>query len=353
MRVYNKIVMLGAFVVLQSCAYKTTYQPVVMSAIENRPKIVEHKKGYEAYLYEGDKLLLNNESFEATGGEEGLQRIALPNKDREMFTLVYEGDSIPLTNRQLFFRKVDNFRDMGGIETTENRTVKWGKLYRSGHLHKLKNKEFDKINSLSISTIIDLRTDREIDKKPDRVPHGVEYFNYQAYDDSEDMFSKTKKDVIKGKVTPEQSADLVKEFYKVYPTHDPDKVREIIITILDNDEATLFHCSAGKDRTGMIGAIILSILKVDKETILEEYLLSNDYRIASVSKRMKLAKFGKTFFPKLNYEVVENFSWIKPEYIQAMFEEIEEKYGSMDNYIEKALKITPEQRQQYITKFTD
>lgn len=343
------LIIAGAFLALQGCSYKTTYQPIQYSTIDkDNPKIVEEKKGYMAHFNKGDQALLGDLTVDFHTDIP----VRLPDKKRSIYTVVHQNDTVKVANREIVFDKVVNFRDIGGIKTKDNKTIKWGKIYRSGHLYKLRDKEFSKLEDLGISTVIDLRTDREIKKKPDHIPSELTYHNYQAYDDSEDMFSKTRKDVIKGRISPEVSNELVKEFYGLYATHDVEKVRAILNTILENKESTLFHCSAGKDRTGMVGAILLSILNVDRDVIINEYLLSNNYREDDVAKRMKLAKFGKVFFHKINYEVIENFSWIKPEFIQAMFDGIDKQYGSMDNYIEKGLKISKEQRQAYICKFT-
>ncbi len=339
----------GAFLALQGCSYKTTYQPIQYSTLDNSiPKVVEEKKGYIGHFNAGDQILLGDLTVDVHNDIP----FRFPDTQRNIYTVVHQNDTLVVASRHIELKKVVNFRDIGGITTKDNRTIQWGKIYRSGHLNKLKKKDFQKFENLGISTVIDLRTDREINKKPDNIPVGLTYHNYQAYDDSEDMFSKTRKDVIKGRISPEVSNELVQEFYGLYVTHDIAKVREILHTILENNESTLFHCSAGKDRTGMVGAILLSILNVDRDVIINEYLLSNNYREDDVAKRMKLAKFGKVFFHKINYEVIENFSWIKPEFIQAMFDEIDKQYGSMDNYIEKGLKISKQQRQAYIEKFT-
>ncbi|MTG98762.1 tyrosine-protein phosphatase [Myroides albus] len=332
---------------LQGCSYKTTYQPIEYSSMVNdKPRIVEQSNKYIGVFDKGDRII------DPTPLNITEDKVNFTHTDRKFFTVVHKEDTLVVSNREIDFRKVHNFRDLGGIPTSEGRYTKWGKIYRSGHLHKLNSKEKEKVVSLGITTIIDLRTDKEIGKKPDKTPNSLTYHNYQAYDDSEDMFSKTKKDVLKGKLTPSQADSLVVEFYSLYPTHDIKKVREIVLTILDNTESTLFHCSAGKDRTGMIGAILLSILKVEQQVIIDEYLLSNNYRVEEVSSRMKLAKFGKFLYPKINYQVIENFSWIKPMYIQAMFDGIAKEYGSMENYILNGLQIDKEKQREYIEKYT-
>lgn len=323
MKKYRLLFLMGGMLFLGSCSYKHAYQPIVFSKLDTN-------ENYEALAKRYAKGETNTYTPEA--------------KQRALYQEANEGVAIS---------NVANVRELGGIITQDQRVIKSGHFYRSGHLGKLKKKDFKVLDYYSISQVIDLRTDREIKKHPDRLPATVTYYNIQAFEDSEDMFSKAKKEVLKGRVTVEESNKAVEDFYGVYVLDNPEKIREIVVRLLDYDEATLFHCSAGKDRTGMIGAIVLSILNVDRQTIMEEYLLSNNGRVEDVSSRMKLAKFGKLLFPKIDYEVIENFSWIKPNYLEAMFTAIEAKYGTVDAYIRDGLLITDEQRQRYIVKNTD
>lgn len=313
---------MGGLLFLGSCSYKHAYQPIVFSKLDTK------------------------ENYEALAGRYASGETTSFTPAAQQKTLYQEANAAVAINH------VANVRELGGIITQDQRVVQAGRFYRSGHLGKLKKKDFKVLQDYGISQVIDLRTDREIKKHPDRLPTTVSYYNLQAFEDSEDMFSKAKKEVLKGRVTVEESNKAVEEFYGIYVLDNPEKIREIVVRILDNEEATLFHCSAGKDRTGMIGAIVLSILNVDRQTIMEEYLLSNNGRVDDVASRMKLAKFGKFMFPKIDYEVIENFSWIKPNYLTAMFTAIEAKYGTMDAYITQGLSITKEQRQQYINKNT-
>lgn len=322
MKIYRLLFVLGGMLLLGSCSYKHAYQPITFSKLDTTE---------------------NYETLTERYGMGEKNEFTPKEKQKELYLEANQGVGIP---------QVSNVRELGGIMTQDQRVIKTGHFYRSGHLGKLKKKNFKTLEQYNITQVIDLRTDREIKKHPDRLPTRIQYYNEQAFEDSEDMFSKAKTEVLKGRVTVEESNKAVADFYGLYVLDNPQKIREIIVRMLDHDQATLFHCSAGKDRTGMIGAILLSILNVDRETIREEYLVSNNGRVEDVSGRMKLAKFGKFLFPKIDYEVIENFSWIKPEFLDAMFKAIESEYGSIDAYIEKGLGISPVQRQAYIEKHT-
>lgn len=332
------------FMFLQSCSYKA-YQPIAFSSIAEASKIEQKDKAYKIEITPPDYLL-----HSIAPNKKG--ELLVPSTERLTIDIVRKKDTLKLSNRGIVLANVSNFRDLGGYVTQENRQVVWGKFFRSGHLHHLKQREYDAFKALNITEVIDLRTDKEIAKKPDQLPKGTKHMVRQAFEDSEDMFTKTRKDVLKGLVTPKQSDSLVSTFYSLYTFDRPEVMQQIFLEILSNKEAVLFHCSAGKDRTGMVAAILLSILKVDRETIIQDYLLSNNYRKDQITSLMKLAKVGKIVYPKVDYQVIENFSWIKAIYLQAMFDSIEHKYGSMDNYIREVLKISDEERQMIIARYT-
>ena len=141
------------------------------------------------------------------------------------------------------------------------------------------------------------------------------------------------------------------KFYTDYVSENPQVIKQIITEILESDAPILYHCTAGKDRTGIISALILKILKFENDIIFEEYLVSNDLRKKVINNRLKLANTFHFVYPKLDIGVVEKSSWIERNYLQTAFDEIDEKYGSMDLYINQVLGISESQREVYIEKF--
>ncbi|WP_344824870.1 tyrosine-protein phosphatase [Chryseobacterium ginsenosidimutans] len=256
------------------------------------------------------------------------------------------------TEKDIKIKKVHNFRTVGNIKNVDGRTLKEGKFYRSGNLYKLKKKSFKELENLGIKEIIDLRNSKEIAKKPDRLPTDIVYKNYSAFEDKGDQLDQAKKLVLKGKVNGSDADRRMLDFYKDYVTENPEMIRKIITEILDSDQPTLYHCTAGKDRTGITTALILTILKFDKETIYNDYLLSNNYREKLVDKRLTLANNLHFLYPKMDIKVLEKLSWVETDYLDAAFNEINKKYGSIDNYIQQVLKISENKRQEYIQKFT-
>lgn len=249
-------------------------------------------------------------------------------------------------------KKVHNFRAVGNIKNTEGRTLKEGMLYRSAHLHQFKKKSFDELGKLGVSEIIDLRNSKEISEKPDHLPNGITYKKYSAFEDEGDQLSQARKLVLKGKVNASDADQRMIGFYREYVTENPQTIKTIITEILDSDKPILYHCTAGKDRTGIVTALILTILKFDKETIYNEYLLSNNFRKPLVEKRLRLANNLHFLYPNMDLQVLEKLSWVEKRYLDAAFREIDKKYGSTDAYIQQVLGISEARRTQYIQKFT-
>lgn len=255
-----------------------------------------------------------------------------------------------LSNKnQISVKKVHNFRYLSNIKNTEGKTIKDSLLYRSGDLSKLKNP--DKLKQLNLAEIIDLRTKKEVTKKPDILAAPIIYKNYAAFQDLEDQLNQAKKLVLKGKVNADDAHQRMLKFYKDYVTENPETIKKIITEILESKQPILYHCTAGKDRTGMITALILNILKFDNDTIFQEYLLSNNLREKIINKRLNTAKNLHFLFPKMDIAVLEKLSWIERSYLHAALTEINLKYGSMDQYIRDILGINEAKRAFYIQKF--
>ncbi|WP_415328592.1 tyrosine-protein phosphatase [Chryseobacterium sp. MMS23-Vi53] len=257
-----------------------------------------------------------------------------------------------ITEKDIQIKKVYNFRTIGDIKNIDGRTLKSGKFYRSGHLHKLNNKSFNDLENLGIKEIIDLRNSKEIAQKPDNLPNGILYKNYSAFEDEGDQLDQAKKLVLKGKVNGSDADKRMLDFYKDYVTENPEVIKKIITEILESDQPVLYHCTAGKDRTGITTALILSILKFDKQNIYNEYLLSNNYRKKLVNKRLNLANNLHFLYPKMDINVLEKLSWVETDYLDASFNEINKKYGSIDVYIQQVLGISENKREEYVQKFT-
>ncbi len=252
---------------------------------------------------------------------------------------------------QIEIKKVNNFRFLGNLKNHEGKILKDSLIYRSGNLHQLKSRSFDEFEKLKIKKVIDLRAKQEITKEADHLPNHIIYKNYPAFEDENGELKDAKKLVLKGKFNKDDANDRMMQFYRDYVSKNPQVIKTIVTEILDSEQPILYHCTAGKDRTGMITALILKILKFDDSVIFEEYLLSNDLRKKVINKRLNLANNLHFIYPKMDIGVIGKTGWIERDYLQSAFDEIDKKYGSMDNYIHNILEISENQRDVYIKKF--
>jgi protein-tyrosine phosphatase len=263
-----------------------------------------------------------------------------------------EGDASLLEKRHLEFEGTVNFRDLGGVKTTEGRTVKLGKIYRSDHLAGLETREFDKFNALQIGTVYDLRTNHEIKNKEDHLPQHVKYLHTPTVEDNEGEIVKLRDKVINGEISEKQAVEETVRFYEDAVTVHAGSLKTIIQDITASEEPVLYHCSAGKDRTGIVSALILSILRVDRQTIVNEYMLSNYYRKDKAEKTLGKAKLGKIIKRKMDLKAVEVFTTVDESFINATFNAIDKTYGGIEPFIQNQLGIDPATRQRLIDKLT-
>lgn len=248
-------------------------------------------------------------------------------------------------------KKVYNLRYLGGIKNSEGKILKDSLIYRSGNLHNLRKSSFDELTRMKINKVIDLRTKQEIAKEPDQLPKNMIYKVYSAFEDKNDEMRNAKQLVLKGKISENDADKRMIKFYTDYVSENPEIIKKIITEILNSDQPILYHCTAGKDRTGIITALILKVLKFDDAVIFEEYLQSNNLRSKIIQKRLNLADNFHFIFPKLDMGIIEKTSWVEQNYLQSAFDEIDKQYGSIDNYIHQVLGISDEQREIYIQKF--
>lgn len=179
---------------------------------------------------------------------------------------------------------IRNFRDLGGIQNSRGQIIPSGMLFRSANLHAAEPAEL-----AGISAIIDLRTDTGRERAPDRIPEAASYHIVPIFDEQA------------AGITRSGSLDTVPDMVSLYRqmiTEHQKAVQEALSIIFSHDFASggiLWHCTAGKDRCGVITAYVLSALGVDRDTIMADYMLSNSACIPEAdSIREKLLRAGKS-----------------------------------------------------------
>ncbi|MQY21820.1 tyrosine-protein phosphatase [Nocardia macrotermitis] len=239
-----------------------------------------------------------------------------------------------------------NVRDLGGFVTAEGRRLAAGRLFRADALHKLTDGDVAVLAGLGLRTVVDFRSSREITGAgPDRLPPGVERFelpisggNITATLSSvSDESATAAPDLGEGR-----AAEVMRRINRQFIT-EPDYraafARTLHLIATPDRAPLLFHCTAGKDRTGWMAAIVLTALGVPHDQVVADYLATNDYVWPSYQAWItRAAESGKIRDPAAMRELL----YQDPSYLSAAFTTLESTYGTFDNYLTNGLDFGPE-----------
>jgi protein-tyrosine phosphatase len=239
--------------------------------------------------------------------------------------------------------KGPNFRDLGGYQATDGRTIKYHKLIRSGRMNKLSDQDLAFLTDYGVRTIIDLRSPKEKQQWPDRVPAGARYELNSIFPTDENQVSKSivelrklyDKDPVAGFMNMVNTyRDMVSRgsaqrafhhFFEILCAHDQD------------NDAVLYHCTSGKDRTGMATVYLLTVLGIPAATIRADYLLSNP--LLHKNRRDRLAALRAADSNSALIATTRSLASVRNEYLDAALVKIEDDYGSLPDYIENQLGV--------------
>ena len=193
---------------------------------------------------------------------------------REFFILKTGGvTSGIISNRSIDMDNILNFRDLGGYFTADEKQLRWGKIYRSGHLSNSNLFDQDKIKRLGIKTIIDFRT--EEDRKAHPYFTNISKVNIPIIPG--DIYSIKDKLIAEG-FSRSETIIYMQEAYKEMLENDAEQFADMFDVLLNaNNYPVLFTSFLGKDRTGIASALLLYALGVPEYVIEEDYLASNQY----------------------------------------------------------------------------
>ena len=231
-----------------------------------------------------------------------------------------------------------NFRDIGGIKTQDGKEVVTGKLFRSGEIVKLSEadkKEFT--DTYGIKTIIDFRGEQEVSERPDDSIPGVSYVNIDIMRDSKGNTASFD-DLVAVKESSKEQMEKI--YYDMITTESGRHgYKEFLETIAEDDKPIIFHCFAGKDRTGLGAAFILGLLGVSEEDITRDYLKTNEQRReANAQIVAELREKGMT---EEQLEEVLVMMTVDLSYLEVTRSAITENYGSLEDYVYNGLGVEP------------
>jgi len=216
----------------------------------------------------------------------------------------YEGMPEHVKKRHLGLEGAPNFRDLGGYETSDGRSVRWGLFYRSDRLPAVNPPKVAELEIWDAS------------------------FSAEAF----------KERFADGEVKSEEITQLLIEGNRLFATKFSPLYRELFARILDPQNLpVVVHCTAGKDRAGFASALILRVLGVPLKTIYDDYLLTNFYTAAKIDRMVMLVR-AATFF-RVDEAPLRAVMGVERRFLEAAFAAIEKNYGSFGRYRREALGI--------------
>lgn len=243
-----------------------------------------------------------------------------------------------------------NSRDFGSIASADGRVIKPHLFLRSDSLQNLTESDSEILCSVySLSTVIDLRTVLEVEEKADVVPDGVNYCHLPLIDEL--MPGLTHEKAADKRVLLELVPDMTELYRKIVTDENSiAQLKKIFELILNHDEnsSVLWHCTEGKDRCGIVSALFLSLLDVEREVIYSDYLDTNKNAYKKGVKMYLLVIL--LAHSKEKAKKVWNAFTANKKFLKAAFDEIEKTYGSVDTFFEQKLGITKEMKESFKNK---
>jgi len=235
----------------------------------------------------------------------------------------------------------DNFRDLGGYETTDGRRVKWRHLYRSGELNGLTDADHEKLAGLGIRTVVDLRGVEEVKRKGEvRLPAGAT-LEPMAIEPGD--LGPTLGPAFETGDFSKVPADLLVEINRSYIRDWRGRLGSLLEVAAEPANCPLvFHCTHGKDRTGIGAAILLSALGVPWETVMDDYLLSNVHRRAQAEAGLQglcdRAAHKRGVPPEeVDMTPLRGLFFVEAAYLTAAHDEVTARYGTFQAFIREGL----------------
>jgi protein-tyrosine phosphatase len=223
--------------------------------------------------------------------------------------------------RRIELEGLTNFRDLGGYETETGDRVKWRTIFRSDTLSGLTDADMATVCDLGLTTAVDLRYADERQREPSRFL-GHDQVEVLALGLDERPSASFLDSFEPSPDAADSARTYLTENYGNYPFLYAHAYREMISRLVEG-ECVVVHCTAGKDRAGTAAAIVLMALGVPRETVFEDYLLTNRYWDRGGREK-----------PGMDTATVASIFSARTEYLEAAFSSIEGRFGTVQSYLE-------------------
>ena len=236
----------------------------------------------------------------------------------------------------LNFEGIENVRDLGGMLRADGAKIRPGRLLRAGRLEKATDGDLGRLAEMGLAEGIDLRDGGELQRAPDRIVPGAVYHHLPVLPPIDENF----KPVDDPTYTAEE---LHRDFRRIYlllaqsPEAQAAYGEFFRILLAAEGRPVLWHCTQGKDRTGVGALLLLTALGMDWDTIMEDYLLTNTF-----TQRL-MDGIAVMENPPFNEDIAREIFLVFPENLRMYRDCVELEYGSVMNYLELALNVGPDE----------
>lgn len=255
--------------------------------------------------------------------------ITTDNITRKYFKLVFnEKYSQVVGARAVPLDSVPNLRDMGGYLNNKHKMIRWGKVYRSGNINYISVLDSLRLNKLGLRTVIDLRSKKETIQNPLILDHVNIVSTPLTVGDLTDL----QPYLLSGRIRKGDAIVYMQDTYLKFMTENSEAFSEALRVFLDKDNyPILFHCTLGKDGSGFLAALLLAALSIPEETIMQDYLASNDYMMFN-----RYTPFARNLSSDAQEAITAILS-ANESFINPLLLRIRKDYGGMNNYLETVL----------------
>ena len=248
----------------------------------------------------------------------------------------------------LDIQKGFNFRDLGGYKTQDGKVLKKHKVIRAAMLAGLNDYDLQYLNNYGVRIDIDFRSKAEQESMPDHVPSKAKYISDPVFPPNETAANEESSRLNDLKNDPNAGFNNMIQSYKdiVEASSAHKAYRLFFDELLANtipEHALLFHCTTGKDRTGMGAVYFLTAVGVPFETVYADYLTSNDYILNNKALQAKKAEL-QSQMGKILFDNLEAMLKVSDVYLNTALDIIKKQNGTILNYLEDVLKVTPAQQ---------
>jgi protein-tyrosine phosphatase len=269
-------------------------------------------------------------------------RAGKPGERMYFFLKPDQGREREVSIRRLPLEGTPNFRDVGGYETTDGRFVRWGMLYRSGVLSPLTASDLQYLSQLKMRVVCDFRTKQENEEAPEKwvKDPSTKLINLPiGGDDGKDTKVMMER-LVAENPTPAQLQARMAKIYGDFALKASPQYAAAFKQLEEDHLPLVYHCTAGKDRTGVFTALVLLSLGVPEKTVIEDYTLTNKYFLPAMSRASSTPSSMQTTMARLTPEQRHALMIADPEALRTALHTIDEKYGSFDNYRRQALGVS-------------